>query len=225
MLKKSTLLGALLLSCSFFSATAIAAVVNDTLLIAPGFYNGTGPVNGHFTVDTENGVEAALRASLRFLGPITPVGNVYTAPAGTSGTPARALWNFDYSVNPGTITGTSATILITNTTTNAFATFTDSAATRALLEDATNGNGYQNSENLSFSFLATPLLFDPNANATYRIDLTVLNSEGARLASVQEFIQVAGVPEPSTWAMMIFGFAGIGFMVYRGKSKPVLTCA
>jgi hypothetical protein len=33
------------------------------------------------------------------------------------------------------------------------------------------------------------------------------------------------VPEPSTWAMMILGFAGIGFMAYRRKSKPVLMAA
>jgi hypothetical protein len=30
---------------------------------------------------------------------------------------------------------------------------------------------------------------------------------------------VGAVPEPSTWAMMILGFAGIGFMVYRRKSE------
>jgi hypothetical protein len=30
---------------------------------------------------------------------------------------------------------------------------------------------------------------------------------------------VAGVPEPSTWAMMILGFAGIGFMTYRRKRQ------
>ena len=28
-----------------------------------------------------------------------------------------------------------------------------------------------------------------------------------------------GVPEPSTWAMMILGFAGVGFMAYRRRSK------
>jgi hypothetical protein len=33
---------------------------------------------------------------------------------------------------------------------------------------------------------------------------------------------VGGVPEPSTWAMLIIGFAGIGFMAYRRKSKPAL---
>jgi hypothetical protein len=35
----------------------------------------------------------------------------------------------------------------------------------------------------------------------------------------------SGVPEPSTWAMMILGFAGIGFMAYRRKSKPALMAA
>ena len=32
----------------------------------------------------------------------------------------------------------------------------------------------------------------------------------------------SAVPEPSTWAMMILGFAGIGFMAYRRTSKPAL---
>ena len=35
----------------------------------------------------------------------------------------------------------------------------------------------------------------------------------------------APVPEPSTWAMMILGFAGVGFMAYRRKSKPALLAA
>jgi hypothetical protein len=30
---------------------------------------------------------------------------------------------------------------------------------------------------------------------------------------------VAAVPEPSTWAMMILGFMGVGFMAYRRKNK------
>lgn len=36
---------------------------------------------------------------------------------------------------------------------------------------------------------------------------------------------IANVPEPSTWAMMVLGFAGMGFMAYRRKSKPVLMPA
>jgi PEP-CTERM motif len=36
---------------------------------------------------------------------------------------------------------------------------------------------------------------------------------------------VSAVPEPSTWAMLLLGFAGVGFMAYRRKSKPALMAA
>jgi len=34
---------------------------------------------------------------------------------------------------------------------------------------------------------------------------------------------VAAVPEPSTWAMMILGFAGVGFMAYRRRQDAALA--
>jgi hypothetical protein len=36
---------------------------------------------------------------------------------------------------------------------------------------------------------------------------------------------VGGVPESSTWAMMLLGFCGLGFMAYRRKSKPAFMAA
>jgi hypothetical protein len=36
---------------------------------------------------------------------------------------------------------------------------------------------------------------------------------------------IGGVPEPSTWAMMILGFSGIGFMAYRRRTQPVARTA
>jgi PEP-CTERM motif-containing protein len=36
-----------------------------------------------------------------------------------------------------------------------------------------------------------------------------------------EFTVTAAVPEPSTWAMMILGFCGLGFMAYRRKQNGV----
>jgi hypothetical protein len=33
-------------------------------------------------------------------------------------------------------------------------------------------------------------------------------------------VVIEAVPEPSTWAMMILGFAGIGFMAYRRRGQP-----
>lgn len=35
----------------------------------------------------------------------------------------------------------------------------------------------------------------------------------------------ADVPEPSTWAMMILGFSGLGFMAYRRRNKTALEAA
>ena len=34
---------------------------------------------------------------------------------------------------------------------------------------------------------------------------------------------VAAVPEVSTWAMMILGFAGVGFMAYRRRNSAMLA--
>jgi hypothetical protein len=34
---------------------------------------------------------------------------------------------------------------------------------------------------------------------------------------------VGAVPEPSTWAMMILGFAGVGFMTYRRRKTAALA--
>jgi PEP-CTERM motif len=52
-------------------------------------------------------------------------------------------------------------------------------------------------------------------NIFFTTDLVIANGNtgnaGATLASA--------VPEPSTWAMMVLGFLGVGFMAYRKKSK------
>ena len=69
--------------------------------------------------------------------------------------------------------------------------------------------------NLTFGFLSG-LNFDPTALTTYTFDLTLRNAAGGVVSDVE--IEVAAVPEPSTWAMMILGFLGVGFMAYRKKS-------
>jgi hypothetical protein len=42
---------------------------------------------------------------------------------------------------------------------------------------------------------------------------------------IRGFLQVEAVPEPSTWAMMILGFIGVGFMAYRRKSRSTFRLA
>jgi hypothetical protein len=38
-------------------------------------------------------------------------------------------------------------------------------------------------------------------------------------------LSVSAVPEPSTWAMMLLGFSGLGFMAYRRSAKPTSMAA
>jgi len=38
---------------------------------------------------------------------------------------------------------------------------------------------------------------------------------------IDNVVVTTGVPEPSTWAMMLLGFAGLGFAAYQGSRKAV----
>jgi len=123
------------------------------------------------------------------------------------------LWNFEFSVNPGSLVGTHSLLTITGPGGSL-------AFNPQLIGDNTPGGGplYQNSENLGFGFLGGPINFNPNASGIYTFDLKLFSADNQQLGDVS--IQVNAVPEPSTWAMLILGFAGIGYMAYRRKSRP-----
>lgn len=207
-------LGTALALMSFVSPAS--AVVTFDQNLASGWTQGSGTSNGHFAVDTQaNSVELGLRASIRYGGPITPTGNLYIVPVGGN-LLGEALWNFEFSVNPGSLTGTHALLTITGP--GGILAFDPT-----LIPDNTPvlGSFDQNSENLGFSLLADPINFNPNASGIYTFDLKLFSARNEQLGSVS--IQVNAVPEPSTWAMLILGFAGVGFMAYRRKSRPALV--
>jgi hypothetical protein len=62
---------------------------------------------------------------------------------------------------------------------------------------------------------------DPKANELVRItglgDFTTVEFHTSRNAF--EFTLGAAVPEPATWAMMMLGFAGLGYAAFRRNSK------
>jgi PEP-CTERM motif len=203
---------------------ASAAVVDNASLVAPGVYYGKGNANGNFVVDTEGGVEIALRAKLYKAGNITPTGNLYLAPTGMVDA-GHAFWNFDYSVNPGTqsLAGTTASIQIKDFATGQTTSFDP---TSVLLGNDTSGNGYQNSENLHFDFLGVPLHFNASANDLFQFDFRLAGGSLQTPLAVEAFVQVgSGVPEPSTWALMILGFAGVGFARYRRARQTTMALA
>jgi len=246
--KKGRVRGSRLAVAAGFVAAAACPAFADTLTFdtslanPPGVYFGTGNQNAGFTVlTTSGGLELGLGAEIRGPGggAILPTtGSSYNAPTGGTTT---ALWNYEFSVNLGT-SGLTLANIQNNTTVSVLDLTTGKAISfqpLVLLADnaglqpngtTTNGGsggapltdiGFQNSENLGFNLDSTnnaAFAFNPDALNTYQITLTV---DGE---SVTETINA--VPEPSTWAMMILGFCGLGVVAYRRrKQAPAFMAA
>jgi hypothetical protein len=207
-IKKIGLGAVIALMTTLGQASATVVLSSD---VTGGWSQGSGTSNGAFTRDQETGgIELGLRASIRGGGggPVTPAAgtDIYDVPGGTKG--GLALWNYDFSINPGNLTNFTANLTITGDG--------QSSSLNPLLigDNTTNTAGAkQNSENMAFGLFGG-FNFNPNADVTYTFDLTLMNATGQIVASDE--IQVA-VPEPSTWAMMMIGFLGVGLMVYRRR--------
>jgi hypothetical protein len=226
-------------------AFADTLLFNTSLAVPPGEYHGTGNQNLGYTTYTTGagvtggGIELGLGVQTHGVG-----GNFLAAPGtanytvsvgSTAAQPTLALWNFDYSVNLGNSGQTISSILsgalltVLNQTTGQSISFNPAAVldNAGLHPDGSTVNGtsgqgfavgtdvgFQNSENLGFDLDTannTAFAFDPSALDTYVI---TLNVDGFSVSET-----VSAVPEPATWAMMILGFLGVGFMAYRRKQS------
>ena len=56
------------------------------------------------------------------------------------------------------------------------------------------------------------------AAGTYFLDIS---GSGGGTSGYGGTLSVAAIPEPATWAMLVLGFAGVGFMAYRRKNKSM----
>jgi hypothetical protein len=76
--------------------------------------------------------------------------------------------------------------------------------------------------NTNYLQLIVPVTFNGTGSIIPGVDTSYaeVGTNYAYLAAGK--VLVAGVPEPSTWAMLLLGFAGVGFMTYRRKAKSAL---
>lgn len=54
-----------------------------------------------------------------------------------------------------------------------------------------------------------------------KLSFTDLAGGNPNVGNLLDNVSVSAVPEPSTWAMMIFGFLGVGVLAYRRRSQAL----
>ena len=113
-----------------------------------------------------------------------------------------------------------------------------SAITAASLDFSRSNGSVDGSITLTAFDGVTPVSSDTSALGALN-SWSTLSVSGAGITSIEwsgtgsgfhpygvdNFVFSTGVPEPSTWAMMLLGFAGLGLIAYRRKAKRTLMAA
>jgi hypothetical protein len=157
-------------------------------------------------------------------------------------------WGSNTSVTAQISLSSSATIApLDPTNPNSFsgyAVYTDLSIPGAFLENGSRVGALGDLETFGANFPinctscsnSADIVWFPNSSITeYAIGTSTGEQiEGSGVSSIQAqldlelpegFSLASSVPEPSTWAMLLIGFAGIGFMAYRRRKDATLRGA
>jgi hypothetical protein len=196
------------------AATANAAVVNTSGNLATGQGAG-GTSDPYWTITAAVGTAPSGNPTIQTYNTSIFPFNAYAAPIGTSQwiTPtANAGQSFDPSSN-GFYTYTISFIATKFTIAGQF--MSDNTVSDITLspvgQHTTGGGGFTSPTAFAFNDLTLGQL--------YTLAFTVENfkQNGGNPTALD--VMASAVPEPSTWAMMILGFLGLGFLGYRKSSK------
>lgn len=215
-----------------FTAVVATALVTgahaDTLAfntsLADGYYNGTGNPNAGFTTLTTSQFELGLGTNIRFVAPVLPSPSnsaVYNVPTGFAS--GGALWDFEYSVDWQTGFSLGANhwdLTVLNTKNGQTLSFDPSAVG----DNATNGHGFQNAENLGFSFfgiLFPNFGYDPNQNDTFLVTLSLQDPNNDIIAGLSETINQT--PLPAALPLFAGGLGLMSLFGLRRKRKAALA--
>ncbi len=151
-----------------------------------------------------------------------------------TGAGAGELFLFNDSLSGSTITNISATLNGTTVAiTGGLSGFTNlspvhangtgdfTASVECTLSSSCNGGSTPNINDLHFTVTSATFAQLETANSLGNIFVAdiLCGQTGCTGLTGDVDVNVGVVPEPSTWGMLIIGFAGIGFMAYRRKSQ------
>jgi hypothetical protein len=147
--------------------------------------------------------------STSYSAPGTSYSFVFDVPNPTSSNPTSAS-NFHYTLNGVTSSPT---------------------LTDVQFFDAGNGGGMDLHTDLGtisfFDALNFGVPFDFSSSiaiGNYTSNIVIFDGINGNSVGTSH-IAVSAVPEPSTWAMLLLGFLGVGFVAYRKNARPVLHLA
>jgi hypothetical protein len=200
-MKKLILAAALVLSCS-----AAHASLYD---FSYSFVDNSNPA---IVVDTITG-------SFQGTGPTSDITGITNISFSLNGGPAvTGLTAYSYTPsfpNCGTeACYTKGGAVVSNTGLNNF-----------VFSTAPNNAGLGASQ---YFYIIQPWFNDNSAHPQFADSIAVQYATGANPNTYIDYyngqylaanFSVSGVPEPATWAMMILGFCGLGFLAYRRKSE------
>jgi hypothetical protein len=183
---------------------ACAAIAASLAFVAPAeAVTFAGTTEGCFGASCTNFTSSAVQSGLTFTG-----GNFSVGGAGSSigiGGLTNNLGTFTLSGVPATYTGDFSLEVLFTSPINTAITFVDTLSGTV----ASAGNG-----GVTVTFSSISQSFD---GGLYTLTLNPVSVTGGDANDISGTIQINAVPEASTWAMIIMGFLGVGFMAYRNK--------
>ena len=180
-----------------FEADAQAA---GTWNIYPNLTGWTGGANG---IELRNNVDGSAYDGANFIELDTTANSSATQNIGTT---SGTVYNLSFAYSPRTgVASTSNGIEVfwDDVLQGTFTSFTNANTAWTLESLNVTGTGL---DTLEFAAVGT--------SDSYGGSLDAVSLTTASLA--------AAIPEPSTWAMMILGFCGLGFVAYRRQNRPAL---
>ena len=209
-----------MLAASPLMAAEVVHNSNPSVPFTYGSGNDYTPANASVLTTPDAKVKTELAARFHITGEqaLESVDGVYSFDLAALGTNNIS---FDYSIFGGNPSNSS--VKLTNLLSGTTASFNPFSF------PFTDGNGelpgLQGSQRLGFGFLNGGSIFgnlgfNPSINNTYRFDLTSGENTLTTFAKVGEGA-IGAVPEPSTWALMLLGFAAVGFTMRRSKETSV----